>query len=53
VLAGFTSAGFASEPFGKVGFGFAVSAGFASEPFGKVGFGFEVLACFFSAGLTS
>jgi hypothetical protein len=47
-----TSFGFGVEPFGKVGFGLAVSAGFTSgfgvEPFGKVGFGLAV-----SAGFTS
>ena len=46
------SFGFGVEPFGKVGFGLAVSAGFTSgfgvEPFGKVGFGLAV-----SAGFTS
>ena len=61
VSAGFgASSGFASIPFGKVGFGFAVSAGFvsagfgassgfASTPCGKVGFGFAVSAGFVSA----
>jgi hypothetical protein len=45
------SCGFGVEPFGRVGFGLAVSAGFASagfgvEPFGKVGFGLAVSAGF-------
>jgi hypothetical protein len=49
------SCGFGVEPFGRVGFGLAVSAGFASagfgvEPFGKVGFGLAVSAGFASAG---
>ncbi len=49
------SCGFGVEPFGKVGFGLAVSAGFTSagfgvEPFGKVGFGLAVSAGFTSAG---
>ena len=39
VSAGFgTSAGFASEPFGKVGFGFAVSDGLTSAGFVSAGF---------------
>jgi hypothetical protein len=52
VSAGFgASWGFGVEPFGKVGFGLAVSAGFTSagfgvEPFGKVGFGLAVSAGF-------
>ena len=53
VSAGFgASFGFGVEPFGSVGFGFAVSAGFGAsfgfgvEPFGSVGFGFAVSAGF-------